>query len=164
MRASHYTADGPFRRCFQTMDWLRRRMRLPILLTAMTVLLVARFQPSSCADTQEPEKSPKPPATVSLVIDFGDGAQKVYPAIPWKQGMKGSDLLEFARQHRHGIQIKSRGSGARTLLLKIDDLANEGSGGKNWIFRVNGELGDRSYAVTDVAAKDRILWKFDTYR
>ena len=110
------------------------------------------------------DEPPPPAKVVSLVIDYGDGVELRFPSVPWKDDMNVGDVMTFASQHARGIKFKSRGSGATALLYRIDDLENEGGSGLNWIFRVNGELGDRSYAITPIAANDRILWKFDEYR
>jgi len=112
-------------------------------------------------DTNKPEDKPE---TVSLVIDYNDGAQMVFPAIPWKEDCTVLNALEFATAHRRGITCKIRGKGATALLYRIDDLENQGGSGLNWIFKVNGKLGDRSFAITSLEPGDRILWKFDEYR
>ena len=112
-------------------------------------------------DAKQPEEKPK---TVSLVIDYNDGAQIRFPAIPWKEDFTALNALEFAADHPHGITFKSRGSGETALLYRIDDLENQGGSGLNWIFKVDGKLGDRSFAITPLKPGDRILWKFDEYR
>ena len=61
------------------------------------------------------------------------------------------------------ITFRYRGSGSTAFLYRIDDLENEGRG-RNWIFRVNGKLGQRSFALHELRPSDRVLWKFDTYR
>jgi hypothetical protein len=96
---------------------------------------------------------------VSLTVDYGDGVQKRFTAIPWKPGMTVLDVLETARKHPRGIRFKYRGSGSRAFLFQIDDIENEGKG-DNWIFRVNGTLGDRSFAIFKLNAGDAVLWEF----
>ena len=118
--------------------------------------------------------SEKTSTSVVLTIDFSDGMQKRFPQLPWKNGMTVFDALQWADKHPRGIEMKSRGKGATTLVLQIDDLKNgaagklaDGSVGrskKNWIYWVNGELADRSCGVLKLKAGDRILWKFDEYQ
>jgi hypothetical protein len=96
---------------------------------------------------------------VSLTVDYGDGVQKRFTVIPWKPGMTVLDVLETARKHPRGIRFKYRGSGSRAFLFQIDDIENEGKG-DNWIFRVNGTLGDRSFAIFKLNAGDAVLWEF----
>jgi hypothetical protein len=102
--------------------------------------------------------------TVELTIDYADGVQKRFVSIPWKDEMTVIDAMEFAAQHPRGIRFECRGRDATALLLQIDDLRNQGGSGLNWIYRVNGKLGDRSLATFRLQPGDAILWKFDEYR
>ena len=72
-------------------------------------------------------------------------------------------VMDYAAAHKHGVNIEVRGKGSTALLVKIDDLKNQGAKGPNWIFRVNDKLGDRSFAITPLKPGDTVLWKFDTY-
>ena len=100
---------------------------------------------------------------VALTVNYGDGVEKRFTAIPWKSGMTVLDVLEAARKHPRGIRFKYRGSGQRAFLFQIDDVTNEGKG-DNWIFRVNKELAGQSFAITRVNAGDVILWEFGEYK
>ena len=102
-------------------------------------------------------------ATVAMVIDYDDGVEKHFRQLAWKPGMTVLDVLQAAKQHPRGIQFVHRGAGDTAFLTQIDDLKNEGSG-RNWIFLINGKLGQRSFAVTEVKASDRVLWKFTRYK
>ena len=104
-----------------------------------------------------------PKATVSMVIDYDDGVEKHFRQLAWKPGMTVLDVLQAAKQHPRGIQFVHRGDGDTAFLTQIDDLKNEG-GGRNWIFSINGKLGQRSFAATEVKPSDRVLWKFTQYR
>ena len=72
--------------------------------------------------------------------------------------------MEYAQQHPRGIRFEYRGQGSIALLLQIDDLKNGGNQGLNWIFRVNGKMGDKSFAISEIQPDDAILWKFDEYQ
>lgn len=100
---------------------------------------------------------------VQLVIDYGDGVQKHFVEIPWREEMTVLDALQYASEHSRGIELQSRGSGATAFLTQIDDLQNEGTG-RNWVYRVNGQHADRSCAVQTVKPADTILWEFGAYR
>lgn len=101
--------------------------------------------------------------TVRVVIDYSDGVQKHFTAIPWREGMTVRDALLAAQEHRRGVKFQERGSGATAFLTQLDDLKNEGSG-RNWIYRVNGQIADRSFAVYRLEAGDTVLWKFEKSR
>ena len=73
------------------------------------------------------------------------------------------DAMQWADKHPRGIEFAKRGRGETTLVTQIDDLKNQG-GQKNWIYRVNGKMGDRSCAIFPIEPGDAILWKFQQYR
>jgi hypothetical protein len=102
---------------------------------------------------------------VQLVIDYGDGVQKQFTALPWRDGLTVLDVMQAAQQHSHGITIAVRGSGETALLTKLDDVANEEGavGARNWIFYVNDHMADRSLGATPIKSGDTILWKFERY-
>ena len=102
------------------------------------------------------------PETVRLVIDYNDGVEKHFTAIVWKSGMTVMDVMLAAKKHPRGITFEHTGKGATALLTKIDDVENEGRG-RNWLYRVNGELADRSLGIFELHAGDTVLWKFDKY-
>lgn len=134
------------------------------ILTAALLGLLLPLLAYSDSDPQAPPTKPEK-AVVSLTVDYGDGAQKRYPRIPWKRQMTALDATQWAAKHPRGIKVKQRGSGQITLVTQIDDLKNGGgSQTKNWIFRVNGKLGDKSCAVFHVQPGDRILWSFEHYK
>lgn len=108
------------------------------------------------------DDAPKPP-TVKLVIDYGDGLEKHFTALPWKDGMTVLDVLEAAAQHPRGIKFVHRGKGDTAFLTQIDDLKNEGNG-RNWLYSVNGQQGKKGFGATAVKAADTILWSFSEYR
>jgi hypothetical protein len=99
--------------------------------------------------------------TVSLAIDYGDGSQKQFAAIPWKEGQTVFDALQLAAKRRSGLDIAHRGAGATAFVLAFDGVKNEGGNGKNWRYQVNGKLADRSCAVRELMPGDAVLWKFE---
>ncbi len=125
------------------------------LYAAMIVACVSLGQPLLPAA--------EPAATVRMVIDYGDGVEKHFTALAWQAEMTVLDALQAAKRHPRGIVFEHRGSGATTLLTKIDDVENEGRG-RNWLFRVNDELGDRSCGIFVLKQGDAVLWKFDKSR
>ena len=102
-------------------------------------------------------------ATVALAIDYDDGVEKHFRELPWKAGMTVLDVVQAAQRHPRGSQFVYRSEGDTAFLTQIDDVKNEGSG-RNWIFSINGQLGKRSFAVTEVKSGDRVLWKFTQYK
>jgi hypothetical protein len=111
----------------------------------------------------EPSKETEPKETVKLVIDYGDGVQKVFASVPWTKETTVFSALEAAAKHPRGIKFTHLGKGETVLVTAIDELKNEGRG-KNWLYEVNGKLGDRSCAVMSLKAGDSVLWRFGKYQ
>ncbi len=99
---------------------------------------------------------------VKLIVDYGDGVQKQFTELAWKEGLTVLAATQAAQEHPRGITIKVRSSGSTAFLTQIDDVKNEGNG-KNWIFRVNGKLSDRSCGIYKLNDGDTVLWRFQTY-
>jgi hypothetical protein len=101
---------------------------------------------------------------VELVIDYGDGVQKRFTRIPHEDGMTALAALGSAAKHPRGIKFENTGSGAAALVRRIDDVANESSrDGKNWLYRINGKLADKSAGAYVLSPGDVILWRFEEY-
>jgi hypothetical protein len=100
---------------------------------------------------------------VRLIVDYGDGVQKHFTALPWRAEKTVLDAMKAAQEHPRGVKLQYRGSGATAFLTQIDDVKNEGSG-RNWVYRVNDQLADRSFAVFQLKAGDTVLWKFEKGR
>lgn len=111
------------------------------------------------AEAQQSDERP----SVSLIVDYADGAEKRLSKIAWREGTTVLDVMEYAAKHRHGIRFTFRGKGATAFLESIDDLRNEGGRGRNWIYAVNDKKGEQSFALFILRPGDRVLWKFDKY-
>ena len=106
---------------------------------------------------------PTPPVTgesASLTIDFGNGVQRHFDAIPWQADMTVLDLLETAVHFRPGITFGKVGEGESTFLTSIDGLATDRRERHFWQYWVNDQRADRSCGVFRLQAGDRVLWKF----
>jgi hypothetical protein len=143
--------------------WPLRRLCLALMISA-----AAALAPMPLSKADEPAK-PTPKAsepaseTVKVVIDYGDGSQKQFSAVPWKQEMTVFAALEAAAKHPRGFKFVHQGKGETVLITAIDDLKNEGRG-RNWLYEVNGKLGDRSCGVMPLKAGDSVLWRFGKYQ
>ena len=131
------------------------RKILPLLLLIVLTTTIS----SRAVMAQQPAAKSR----VTLTIDYGDGVQKQFSRIAWQAEMTVLDVLKAASRHRRGIRFKYRSSGSTAFLTQIDELTNQGRE-NNWIYRVNGQLGDRSFAIYELKAGDAILWRFGRYR
>jgi len=105
------------------------------------------------------------PATVRLIVDYGDGVQVHFTALAWREGMTVLDALTAAQAHRHGISFVHHGSGSTAMVTKIGDLKNEGGAGegKNWLYRLNDKPGEVGAGAAKLKPADVVLWKFQAY-
>lgn len=101
--------------------------------------------------------------TIRLIVDYSDGVEKHFNAIPYRDKMTILECLRAAAAHRHGINLNLRGDGSTAFLTEIDGLANSGLSGRNWVYRVNNTLGDQGIGKRTLQPGDTVLWKFDTY-
>lgn len=102
--------------------------------------------------------------TIKLVIAYEKGFEKCYSEIPWTAGMTVLDAMRIVEKHPQPTRFKFRGKGETTFLTQIDDVENQGARGDNWIYRINGKLGDRSFAIQKLESSDTILWSFGRYQ
>jgi hypothetical protein len=137
--------------------------RLPALLA---IVLVAILLFKSCGVRENASVTDDPtvntPATtmaiesVVLIIQFNDGHQPQSDKVSWTRGMTVRELLNKVPR----INIFQQGSGASAFLTEIDGVKNEGAGGRNWMYSVNGKQADRSFAIYELQPGDQVLWSF----
>lgn len=134
--------------------------RFPSWSLVAVLLLVGGL--GRVVSAQDGAKEPDRP-TVRMVVDYGDGVEKHFTKLVWHEKMTVQDALRAAEKHPRGIKTQQRGQGATAFLTQIDDLENEGRG-RNWVYRVNDKLADRSFAVYALQPGDTVLWRFGEYR
>jgi hypothetical protein len=103
------------------------------------------------------------PATVHLIIDYGDGVTKSFASIPWTSGMTVQDAMNLAMHMHNGFAYTASGSGETAFLTSIDDARNEGGGAgkKDWQFWVNDQLAPVGFGSQKLNPLDVVRWKFD---
>ena len=75
-----------------------------------------------------------------------------------------SDLLKYVADADESFKYKSRGSGRTFFITEINGQKNEGARGRNWIYTVNGKLGNKSAGLFEIKAGDEIEWNLKRYR
>lgn len=126
-------------------------------LIAAVVLLLGHWLASDPGFVAAADPPPRP--VVRLIVDYGDGVQKHFTAVPWRKALTVLNALEACRKFPRGITFEHRGSGETAFVTAIDGQSNEGRG-RNWTFRVNDQLAQQSCGVTELQAGDTILWRF----
>ncbi len=141
----------------------------PVLLAIVFLALVSVAQwapkptvpPPSLAAAWAPQPTGQ---TVSLEIDFGNGAKKTFAALPWEEGMTVGEVMELARRFGPGIVFSQIGEGERGFLGSLDGVANQGAGGRNWIYRVDDRHAHGSFCLEKLEVGGRVLWTFGDER
>jgi hypothetical protein len=100
------------------------------------------------------KNDPRP--KIVLTIDYGNGRRTAFAAIEWHDGMTVADLMAAWTN----VAVRQKGSGGSAFVTAIDNVENQGADGKNWIYSVNGQAGDRSFAVYKLKPEDHVLWTF----
>jgi hypothetical protein len=133
----------------------RFRSGLLLALLAAPAWLAASPRAGQGADTQ--------PQTVQMIVDYGDGVELRFTAIPWRKGLTALGALDAAAAHPRGVKYKARGTAANTLVTQIGDLKNEGGGTKsrNWIFKLDGKQSEVGVGAAELDAGQTVLWKFE---
>lgn len=142
--------------------------KFPLLLGVVLLGLLLWNRGESANQHAEPSErlaawSPSPAATgeiVRLEIDFGNGARRVFDALPYQAGMTVADVMARARSFRPGISFKQVGEGATAFLTELEGLKNEGASGRNWQYEVAGAPGTKSFSLQSVAAGELVRWSF----
>ena len=142
--------------------------RFPLLLAAVLIGIVLWNNGKPTDERAAPPErtatwSPSPAATgdvVPLEIDFGNGARRVFDALPYHAEMTVADVLEQARSFQPGISFKQEGEGATGFLTELEGLKNEGASGRNWQYEVAGSPGTMSFCLQTVAAGELVRWSF----
>ena len=154
------TNPSPIR--FRMPKWSTRSRRfvsarhLAVTVCLQVVAAIATLPNLAAEETGSSQEAIKP-RIVTLTVDYGDGSQKRFTQIPWKDGMTILHAMRAAQRHKRGINFLFRGKGPTAMLKKIDDLENKGGNGLNWIFRVNKKLGNSSFAIREAQAGRRHL-------
>ena len=108
---------------------------------------------------------PQPTVLDKLRLKVVSGVEKQVFEIESSEKLKTvSDLLKHVADTNESFKYKSRGSGRTFFLTEINGQKNEGAGGRNWIYTVNGKLGNKSAGLFEIKAGDEIEWNLRRYR
>jgi hypothetical protein len=98
--------------------------------------------------------------TVVLEIDFGNGARRIFEALPYRDGMTVADVMDEARNFQPALRYAQVGEGAGGFLTELEGLKNEGASGRNWQYDVAGTPGNKSFCLQTVAYGELVRWTF----
>lgn len=102
--------------------------------------------------------------TVSLAIDFGNGFEMHYTALPHTPKMTVFDALQRASEHAHPLVFKHTGSGTTAFISQIGDTTNQkGPESFYWQYRVNGQYAKKGAGAFEIAPGDQVRWFYGKY-
>ena len=101
--------------------------------------------------------------TVQLEIEFNSERKNINVAVPCSVDSTVFTILQ--RAHNMGdLKFDSMGlTDDMKFVTSIGGVDNLNEQGDNWVFRVNGKLGDKSAGVYPVKPGDQIQWAFGKY-
>jgi len=129
------------------------------VLTRRSCLIAAALVVATCL-TCPAKSAEENPQQVRLTIDYGDGVQKSFTAIPWTEKITVFAALQAAQNHARGIKLSHTGAGETIFITAIDDATNEGAGGRNWRYTVNDQPARYSAGIAELKPGDAVLWRF----
>lgn len=88
------------------------------------------------------------------------GASGTAIVVAWQKGMT---VFAATSAMEPAVEIRSSGGGEQLFVHAIGGKANLGAQGDNWIYRVNGALGDTSCDAYLLEPGDNVLWTFGKY-
>jgi hypothetical protein len=109
-------------------------------------------------------RAEQPPAKidVDVEIDFKNSTPPLTGKVTLEKDQTAFAALEnFARQKE--LKVDFKGQGETLFVMGIGEVTNQGAGGINWTYRINGELGDRSSGIFSLKPGDKVLWIFGKY-
>ena len=122
-----------------------------VLLTALSTVAEAETPNPILADS------------VSLKIVVDDEKAE-FEFTPLDSTLSLADVMKKVAAAEKEFSFKSRGRGDTFFVTEINGQKNEGARGRNWIFKVNGKLGNKSAGIFEIKAGDKVEWIFKTYR
>jgi hypothetical protein len=138
---------------------LKNRNNLLSYLVALVMAVGTLAHPAWAAD---PLPSQPRTAQIRVTIDDGNGVEKTFNSIEWRQGLTAWEATLEAVKKAPQLQVKHSGSGSSVFVTEIGGVANQGGGAKmkNWQYSVNDEYADVGPGAKVLKAGDRVVWRF----
>ncbi len=129
----------------------------------MSVIAIAALALSAgCRPADAPSTTQPDSMRIHLHVDFAGHGDDKRIELKLPQDATVFDALRGA-QTQGALTFASRGSGETAFVTAIDSVENQAAAGDNWIYRVNGQLGERSCDVHPLENNDTVQWRFGRY-
>jgi hypothetical protein len=128
------------------------------LTLAVTSVLIA-----GCEPTENPiDDNGAIVGSVQLEIDYRSDRDKLTLKVPCTSDSTVLSVLQQAKKSGD-LEFVSTGRAETAFVRSISGVENQAAEGDNWVYRVNGDLGDRSCGKFSVKPDDHVLWVFGKY-
>lgn len=121
------------------------------LLSALSTFAVAETSKVVLADS----------VSIKIIMDDKTAEFELTAVSP---DLSIAEVMKKVAEAEKEFSFKSRGRGDTFFVTEINGRKNEGARGRNWIFKVNGELGNKSAGSFKVKAGDKVEWNFQKYQ
>ena len=128
-----------------------------ILSRSIALLLFCAL--TACGGADQVEAAP---ISVSLVIDLPVGDDPILTGLPAGAGDTIFDVMQTAATNGM-IVFTSSGRGETAFVSSLMGLENGGASGRNWLYCVNGVLGEVGFGAHKLIDGDEILWSYADY-
>lgn len=151
--------NAPNECCSSCGPWWRLPLLLALVLAVAWILRGRGIRETTPGTPARPAIQADPSSKiVSMTIDYGEGRRTRFEPVAWHKGMTIYELMRATPSDDLGLKV--RGTGESAFLTNLDGIENEGAGGRNWTYSVDGKAGDRSFAVYELEPGDQVLWTF----
>lgn len=146
---------------------IEMKTKIALILLLVPCVLVGCREVESTTPVTTKESLAADGKSLKLVIDYGDGVEKHYPRLAWKEGLNVLDAMKSTAGHPRGIKYTTRMAkgGEAAFVESIDGVKNQGGGkeAKNWTYKVNGKRSPVGAGVQKLQPDDVVVWKFGVF-
>lgn len=145
------------------------RWLVVVLLGAILAAMVfMRYPPSAPPeDEMEPliavqEVAPNTRGGVTLAMEIAGEPDLNAPQLSFapSEAVTLYDAMRSLAERHDRWKFESVDRGKDAMLTQLAGKENEGAGGRNWLYEVNGEWAQQSFGAYYPLPGDRVLWKF----
>ena len=133
-----------------------------LVLFACTICFACGCEKTSPSGPVTADSSPAI-GNVQLEIKFNSDRDNIKIDVPCGSNSTVFTILERAGKNGE-LDFESTGRAAdKKFVTSIGGVDNLVAAGDNWVYRVNGKLGDKSAGLYRVEPGDEVLWVFAKY-
>lgn len=134
----------------------KNKMRIFLSVIFTGSILFASCEKEKSGD--QPEHSPG--AEIQFLIDLPEQNEPlVFIATVSRKEATIEDAMNTLKEEGE-ISFAMKGSGETAFIESIEEVKNQGSQGKNWVYAVNGVPGTASVGATRISDGDEVRWCF----